>query len=361
MFSDSFANIQTEIQYNVNFFNTCTTISNLLSTIDTENTSIQAGQKTVYDDMPGYLNDLLLNVNLALSTFLTIFLTSDQQTDYDTGDFTLDETLSINLISFYNSLQKLKISAAGGLGIIRATLKTNTIRYFANADDYRLTTDQFETDYEFNNRIQDQSSFEYYTVQDGDTARILALRVLKDSEKYLSILQLNNITESNFIDGDLIGQKIKIPIPYSGPQRDDNNLIYDSNDEDVFAFLHGKDFALDINRKLKIDPKGDLLALSGVENTYDAMLNKLNNKKGSLNVFSPNWGLTPLGDGNSPLLVKIDRYITDLISQIKSDPRVTSVNIDTTNLIINGESLSVSGTIKFLGNDEDNRGFEVNV
>ena len=219
MFNDFFENIQNEIQYNVDFFTLCTAISTLLAQIDAENSSIQAGQKTVYDAMPQYLTSLLSNTNLALTSFITIFLTTAQQTDYENGDFTLDETLGINLISFYNSLQKLRLFSSGALGIIKATMKSNTIRFYSDADDYTLTTDQFETTNEFNNRVQNQNSFEYYTVQDGDTARIVALRMLKDSEKYISILQINNISESNFIDGTLIGTKIKVPVDYAGSVR----------------------------------------------------------------------------------------------------------------------------------------------
>ena len=360
MFNDFFENIQNEIQYNVDFFNLCTKISNLLSEIDAENTAIQAGQKTVYDAMPQLLTDLLSNVNLALSTFLTIFLTTEQQTAYAAWTFTLDETLNISLISFYNSLQKLKLLSSGSLGIIKATLKSNTIRFYANADDYTLTTDQFENDNETNNRIQNNNSFEYYTVQDGDTARIVALRILKDSEKYISILQINNISESSFIDGTLIGTKIKIPVDYAGSVRNENNLIYEASDDNILNYLHGKDLCVDVNKKLLLNGNGDFLEKGGIDNTYDAVLNRIDNNKGSLNVFSPSWGVTPIGDGNCPLMVKIDRYLTDLTAQIQSDPRVTTVKLNMESIRIEGEALYVNGTVKFLGSDEG-RGFEVNI
>ena len=353
-----FENIQNEIQYNVSFFNTCTDIATTLDAINTENTSVQAGQSTVYANMPGLLNKLTSATSKALTDFLTIFLSDAQQADYENGDLTLDDVLVIGLISFYNSMQKIKLTAEGAAGMIEATLKTNTIRFSSNADDYSLTTDQFDSTESVSNIVQDQSSFEYYTVRDGDTARLIALKMLHDESKYISILQINQISESDFIDGTLIGTKIKIPIIDATNQRNDDNIIYDPDDSNILTYLHGVDLALDVNGQLSIDSTGDALAKEGVSNTYDALLTRLNNKKGSLNVFTPNWGLTSIGDDNAPLLVRIDRYITDLTNQIKSDPRVVSVQINTKNLQIDGEVLRVSGKVKFIGSDES-RGFEV--
>lgn len=51
-------------------------------------------------------------------------------------------------------------------------------------------------------------------------------------------------------------------------------------------------------------------------------------------------------------MVRINRYLTDLVTQIQSDPRVESVNLDSKSITLNGEVLSVKGKISFIGSDE---------
>jgi LysM repeat protein len=359
MFSESFDAIQGIVAHDTTFYNLCQTIISNLSDIDDENNKIQSGQSTVFDTMPTLLTDLLANVESCMTLFLNLFLTSTQITNYNLGTFTIDEVLDISVVTFYNSLQKLRLVTEGSQGIINSTVKTSISSYYANADDYTITNDQFDTETDtVTGRVMDKSSYEYYTVQAGDTARIVAYRHLYDAEKYIAILQINEISESSFIDGSLIGQQIKIPVTESGLSRNPNNLVYDSDDSNILTFLHGKDIRLDINKKMMPDPKGDMLSLDGPDNAYAAVMDRLNNPKGSLNVFAPGWGITSLGDGNAPLMVRVERYLSDLIGQIQSDPRVATVSLNLDKLKFQGEALYVQGNITFLGND-DARSFEV--
>ena len=98
--------------------------------------------------------------------------------------------------------------------------------------------------------------------------------------------------------------------------------------------------------------RGDILGQSGIQVTYDSLIRRLDSKKGTLNVFSPNWGVTPLGDGNAPLMVRIDRYLTDLVNQIQSDPRIESVKLDMKSLSLSGEVLNIKGLINFIGTSD---------
>lgn len=349
-FALNFADIQVQISYNTSFYNFTINIQDLLEQIDAENISIQSGLTTPMDNLPSLLTDLVSNIDMAQKSVLFIFLTEAQFALYETGDLTIDEVMDVELVSFYNNLTKLKIYAEGLLGVISSTVKKDEIRYYANTDDYTLTTEQFDED--GSNKVLNDTTFQYYTVQDGDTARIIALRELKDAEKFITILKINSITESDFIEGNLIGQKIIIPVDVSALSRSEDNLVYEADDSDINAFLHGGDIALDDNGNMLVSSTGDILGQTGIQVTYDSLINRLDSKKGSLNVFTPNWGITSIGDGNAPLMVRIQRYITDLTNQIQSDPRVESVKIDMKSLRLQGEALYLKGTINFIGSDE---------
>ena len=349
-FALNFADIQVQISYNTSFYNFTINIQDLLEQIDAENISIQSGLTTPMDNLPSLLTDLVSNIDMAQKSVLSIFLTEAQFALYETGDLTIDEVMDVELVSFYNNLTKLKIYAEGLLGVISSTVKKDEIRYYANTDDYTLTTEQFDED--GSNKVLNDTTFQYYTVQDGDTARIIALRELKDAEKFITILKINSITESDFIEGNLIGQKIIIPVDVSALSRSEDNLVYEADDSDINAFLHGGDIALDDNGNMLVSSTGDILGQTGIQVTYDSLINRLDSKKGSLNVFTPNWGITSIGDGNAPLMVRIQRYITDLTNQIQSDPRVESVKIDMKSLRLQGEALYLKGTINFIGSDE---------
>jgi len=349
-FASDFSTIQVQISYNTDFYRYTLEVQTLLDEINTENTNIQSGVSTPQDNLPRLLTTLINAIDMVKKSALSIFFTSEQLALYETNDLTIDEVLDIELISFYNSLLKIRIYAEGLLGIITSTVKKDEIRYYANADDYTLTTEQFDED--GSNKVLNESTFQYYTVQEGDTARIIALRELKDPEKYISILKINSITESDFIDGNLIGQKIVIPVDVSSLSRSEDNLVYEANDSDINSYLHGGDIALDVNGNIQVSATGDILSQTGIQVTYDSLINRLSGTKGTLNVFTPNWGLIPIGDGNAPLMVRIDRYLTDLVTQIQSDPRVESVRLETKSIKLYGEALTVKGTINFIGSDE---------
>lgn len=349
-FSVTFEDIQSQISYNADFYTFTLDIDALLTSIDTENTNIQSGISTPMDLLPSLLTSLLSTIDMVKRSFLTVFFTDAQIALYETGDLTIDEVLNIDLLSFYNSITKIGIYAEGLLGVINSTVKKDEIRYYANADDYTLTTEQFDED--GSNKVLNDTSFKYYTVQDGDTARIIALRELNDSEKFISILKINSITESDFIEGTLIGQKIIIPISASSLSRSEENLVYVADDSDINNFLHGGDIKLGINGEMLVSATGDILGQTGVQVTYDSLLNRIESRKGSLNVFSPDWGVTSIGSGNAPLMVRIQRYITDLTNQLQTDPRVESVKIDMKSLRLEGEVLRLNGTINFIGTEE---------
>jgi len=349
-FTESFSNIQAEIGYNANFVSASVDIDDIIADIATENESIQAGQSTALYLLPTLISKLLKTLENARNSFIATFLSSEQQTQYDAGTITLDEILNIDLISFYNTLQYIKLYAESIHGILNSVVRQEEIRYYANADDYTLTTDQFDSGNE--NMVEGSTTFYYYTVMAGDTSRLIAARELKDGEKFISILKINDIDENDFIDGTLVGQQIKIPLDISTASRGEDNLVYESDPSDISKFLYGTDLASDIENKLMLSATGDLLGLSGIENVYSSIERRVQNTRGSLNVFNPNWGVIPIDDGAAPLMVKIDRYISDLVDQIQSDPRVESVKMDLSKLEFVGEKIVTHSSIYFIGTEE---------
>ncbi len=326
-------------------------IESTIESISTENDNILAAKSTVLTKLPTDIELLIGYADIGVNEFLTTFLTPDQLDSYKAGTLDISDILTdYKLLEFFNALQKVKIIANSIKGIIVSIPIQDEIYFYSNSDSYRLTEDQFDDSNR--NVIQNESNFVYYTVTDGDSARVVAQKILHDQNQFNNILQLNNITENDFIDGLLTGKQIKIPVITSGISRSDDNLVYESNQDDVELFLFGSDIATGIDKKILLSGKGDLLLKSGSENAIDGITNKVTNSKGSLNIFSPNWGVTPVGDGDVPYLVRIARYITDLTNQIQSDPRVESMEIDFPKLVIEGETISTPSKIYLIGMEE---------
>jgi hypothetical protein len=349
-FSDKLSAIQGEISYNNDFLATSLKIENYIENINTENEKIQSGKSYPLNVLPTYVSNAQTELTSALSSFITTFLSTSQKVEYENNDLTIDDVVNIDLSGFYNALLKLKIFINSIQGMLNSIVRHDELRYYSNANDYKLTSDQFDSQDE--NIIENNTNFYFYTVLEGDTARKIALCELKDQEKFISILKINNISENDFIDGTIIGQKIKIPYNATTITRGDDNLVYDNNPDNIEKFLFGTDVASDVNKNILMSPTGDILGKSGILNVYDSIENRIKNKKGSLNIFNPNWGTVPISDGNVPFVVNIQRYLSDLISQIQSDPRVKSVDIDLDRLVINGESVSVYSTVEFVGTNE---------
>jgi len=349
--SDDFDAIQDAIGYDTAIVNSSTALIDAVSNISDENESIQSGTTTAFQTMPALIDSLLSLTEETQDLIISTFLTQDQQTDYENGDITIDDIMDFDLVIFYNTLQKIKISCTNIKGVFNSIPKPDEIRFYSNNDNYTLSEEQFSGD---ENIIDNTTEFYYYTVLDGDTARIIALRELKDIEKYINILQINNIAENDFIDGSLVGTKIKIPTSVGVIARGDDNLVYESQTSDIDKYIYGADIITGLENKLKTSSKGDLLTISGSENVVSNVIRRISNTKGSLNVFNPNWGVIAIDDSNAPLYVKIDRYLTDMIDQVQSDPRIKSVKLNLDKLKWNGETIT-SHFMVFLTNSDSPR------
>ena len=325
-------------------------IKDILSQISDEAELIESGKSTVLTKMPELASTLLALTDSMLTVLVNNAFSTAQKALYDSGDLTLDEVLSVNAIIYYNLMQRIKLYAQSLTGVIKSVVQGgNEIRISSNANNYTLTEDQFLED---ENIINSSTNFFYYTILDGDTSRVIALREMQDQDRFIDILQLNDLSESDFIDGSLIGTQIKVPRLAGSIGRGDDNLVYESNPENVAKFLYGTDLASGLNKRLKVSATGDLLGVSGTENVIANIQNRVESKKGSLNVFSPGFGVIAVDDGNAPLLVKVERYLSDMVDQVQSDPRVESIQMDLQTLEFKGDNITVKSKIKFTGSDE---------
>lgn len=355
-FDSSFDVIQAELGSDIVFINSSQNISIIIDEINVENENIQAGKSTALSLLPTYVSSLLTNTDFSLNKFIDNFLSVSQKALYESGDVTIDDIVNRDLLSFYNSLQRIKLQANSMQGVLNSIIQVEELRYYADSDDYTLSEEQFDN--EDSNKVEDTTTFYYYTVMSGDTARIVALRLLNDQEKFIRILQLNNILENDFIDDSLVGEKIKIPFEIGALARGNDNLVYESDFSNTEKFIFGSDIATGINKQLLISEKGDLLVTVGIDNAFNSVENRVLNNKGSLNIFNPNWGTIPIDGSNAPLVVKIDRYLTDVIFQIQNDPRVEAAQMDLDKIEWDGEVISAPTKVFFIGTEETR---EVNI
>jgi hypothetical protein len=349
-YGDRYGVIQPQIGYNVEFVSALVAIGNTIDLVIAENELIQSGKSTANTILPTYNETLLNSTVQALDDYITFFIPAEMLDDYYDNEMTIDEIMDIDLVSFYNTLQKVKLYSQNIQGVLNTIIQQESIRFSENADNYRITEEQFDSDDSY--KVENDTSFYYYTVMGGDTARVIALRELQDRDKFVKILQVNDITENDFIDGTLVGSTIKIPILSKTVSAGDDNMVYETNVDDIENFYHGKDIALGVNSEILISATGDILDKRGIANTIDNIENRLTSPKGSLNIFNPNWGVTSIGSGNAPMLVRLERYLNSVNEQIQSDPRIEAAKMDYSNINFTGERITVPVKLTFLGSDD---------
>jgi len=349
-FDERLEEIQNDIGYNVDFLLTSLKIQQALENIEAENENIQAGNSTALNHIPDYTNTLLTENANALIEFIDTFFSADQKILYESGDLSIEEVLTTDLMVFYNALQKIKLIGNSLQGVLNSIIIQEELRYYSNADNYTITEEQFDEEDE--NKVENDTGFYFYTVQEGDTARIIASRELQDAEKFIQILQLNDITENDLIDDAAVGQKIKIPLFSGAIARGDDNLVYSTDISNTDAFLYGTDLKTNINDFLMVSGKGDLLSYTGPEVVIDNIEKRIKNRKGRLNVFHPGWGTNPIDVGNAPMMVRIERYLNDMLEQIHSDPRIEYAKLNLNKMEWSGEVLRNYININLIGAEE---------
>lgn len=349
-YNNIYETIQAQIGYNIELASALLSIGNSINLILDENDNIQSGKSTALTNLPIYVSNLDSTVSFAQNSLIIFFIPEAEIINYIAGTVTIDDYFDLEVLSFYNILQKIKIYCQNFYGIFNTIIKQEDLRFSENANNYLLLEEQFNNENSY--KVENDTSFYFYTVQDGDTARSIAMKELQDNEKFIKILQINNISDNDFITGNLIGKQIKIPILSKTISNSNINLIFENDPNNISNFYHGKDFYLDINNNIVLSPTGDISLLCGIENTIAAIEKRLTSKKGSLNVFNPNWGVIQIGEGNAPLLVRIERYLNNVMEQVQGEPRVESATFDFNELIFSGESISIPIKITFLGSDD---------
>jgi len=350
-YDSKFDIIQPQIGYNVEFLSALVSISKYIEELQEENYKIQAGKTPASKKMPEIVESILDAVGIAMDNFVTFFISAEDLTDFELGDKTFDDLLDFEQIEFFNSLQKVKILAETMKGTLSSVVSNEPLRYYSNADIYTLSEEQFDSD-EDSFQIDNNTTFYYYTVLAGDSARVIALRELKDANKFMKILQMNDITENDFIEGNIVGQAIKIPILSRSQIAKDDNFVYEKDSSDIKIFFHGKDIATGVNKEILLSGTGDLLYIEGIDNTISSIESRLSSTQGSLNIFNPDWGIIPIGNDNAPFLVQVDRYIESIQDQLSSEPRIAESEIKYDKLRWKGERIYVPIKVKFIGSDD---------
>jgi nucleoid-associated protein YgaU len=348
-FSEKLAAVESQLGYNNPVFEPSLNLGDDIESIIAENTNIQTGKSTIFDSMLELIDIAKQHIEDIQVNFLDIYVIDKDA--FSAGMTTLESYVDVDMLAFYNDTQKIKMIIEGMAGIIGATPKQDDIVFYENADTYTLTEEQFTAEELL--KIQSTSTFVYHVLKQGETFRSLAVRYYGEAEKATAILQANNISQNELIDENYVGSVLKIPIQTDGIARSAKNIVYDGelSPENLENFLHGRDIMLQ-DGKLLPSAMGDMRTVEGSENTLQALDRRMDTAKGALNIYNTDFGLLSIDDGNLPFLVKLSRYLDDMVFQFQADPRVASVQMLLDTLELKGEKISIKNKISLIGAED---------
>ena len=349
--------VEATLGYNSPLFNAAINLDTTLGELTDANTKLQSADESIFESIPEIIAKGIDECNSILQDLIDFYVPESDMEDFLSGDKTLIDFMSIEMVNFYNSTQKIKLLFEGFQGIINSIPREEDIVFYENSDNYTLTEEQFDTENE--KKIQNTSNYLFHVLRQGETFKSLAVLYFNDAEKFIDILSANNLTQNDIIDENIIGQIIKIPLNTSSTTRSQENLVFDGNltSESIQTFLHGRDLFL-VDKKLVLSALEDFRMVEGVQNTLESLNRRMLTKKASLNSYSTNFGLINVDEGNAPFLVKIQKFLTDVVDQFQSDSRVESVEMDLDSLKLEGERIKVTNIINLIG-VEDSREVQV--
>ena len=150
--------------------------------------------------------------------------------DYYNAIIAYQDYCSDDVLIYLNGLQKLCLASYGISAAIRMLPQGK------NITPVNRTTDGTYIDVLDDNEFADagytmpvqtvESRYIFYTIKKGDTLESIAQNVYGDYRLYTIIENENNIRHSDFIDNDVVGYVIKLPVLYNILPKDENNLIY---------------------------------------------------------------------------------------------------------------------------------------
>lgn len=349
---DELQNITDSLSGNNSIYNLTMSLILLLKLFDDVLESILSGEGVKKSLALGPNGELLYHtVEKVLKKIVTAVenhvVPAESVDSFESGGVSAEEFFDADMMKFFNSLQKLEISNTAIKAAVQSSPVTREVSFKSGNDNYVLTTDEWENDGEvFSAEIEEE--YDYYTIEQGDSLKKISVKTYGDESNWIKISQANNLRENDLIDYDFVGKKIKIPVQGGGVTRNSENQVYESNYDNPEIYVHGTDFDTD-GGKVKIDKKGDRKKVSGLKCTIQNISNRLENPKGSLNPYHPNWGCLPLVSQNAPYLVNLDRALADREAQAMSDPRTVSATVDYDNLSISGNKVEARLKVELTG------------
>lgn len=186
-----------------------------------------------------------------------------------------------------------------------------------------------------------------YVVNIGDNLGSIASNQLGDYSRFPEIARLNKLKMSDFLLDGQRGQTIKLPERTQTIYNNPRNLVYFKNRENYSSVgkkvaqeeILGRDIPLSSTRGMIADHSGDLPVSSPQDGFVDNLVDLMNFPKGTLTLY-PEWGHN--------LEPGIQNNLTEKVIKIKIrnvlriDPRVQDINIDNTDVVIDGDAIKLN-------------------
>ena len=286
------------------------------------------------------------------------------KTDFDNGDATLGDFGSFEELAAYNSLLRQRFPILGITAALVTSpekkaipIKPPDVTLGGNVLDV-LNNEEF-VDQGYENPVTELTQkYVYYDIKQNDTLASIAVTFYGDYRQWTRIAQANQLAENDLMDGDLIGELIKIPVDQGASlTRANDNFVFESDfdpssPESIEAFLYGSDIDTR-NGIFEADGYGDIRKLSGIDNAIRNLQTRLDTIKGGLNPIQTGFGVSLIGsDTETPWVVSLERVLKDIETQSQADPRVIAASIDRNTVRLEGEAITAEITIKLLGGFE---------
>lgn len=300
-------------------------------------------------------------INSLIEATEIIIIPKDRYDDFVNGLTTLTEHGSFELLDYLNGLHKFKffiLQIDVALLSLQNTKAVPTIPSNQTSENVLdiLDSDEF-ADQGYNNPMFEiEKSVTYYTIIEGDTLQSIAVKEFDgDATRWVDISKENQITDNDLIDGDLIGETIRIPGDSSAGNVSASNLVYEgffdgTSQKLIDRFTYGRDIFL-INGRMVVDSTNDIRTVEGRQGVKDNIQDRYKRTVNSLNPMNPSWGLVPLNqtDGRIPYPIMIERSLIDMENQATLDGRVLGANIDRSKIKIRGDRIDIIMEIRLIG------------
>lgn len=285
--------------------------------------------------------------------------------DFKAGAIAFSEVASFDVMAYYNELQKLEISLAGYEVALLTSADTKTqalnpgggsgIGYLGILNSSEFDDPSF--DYPVTNLPQ---AYIYYRVIEGETSPQIAAKVFPDGDysRWPAILELNGITESDLLDGNVEpGTLIKIPLPGDVSVQAEDNMVFEApienpTPEQLQKFLYGAEVAMR-DGKFSVSAGGDLSVVRGKDSVIQSWVLRFNRNEGELSPLHPKDGILSINDYGSdvPYAVVLERLVNDIRVKTELDPRIASASVDLNTLRIDGDKVFVDTQNYLIGGD----------